>query len=334
MLAKVYTAALSGLDGGIVSVEADIATGLVAFNIVGLPDTTIRESGERIRPAIFNTGYKFPTGRITVNLSPANLKKIGTHFDLPIAMGILSASGAISLSEEKIAFIGELSLDGKLNGINGALPLVISLSQNGFRKIVLPKSNVKEAALAEKVELFPVSNLSEAVEILGNIEFASAYKRTEELPVERNTGLDFADVVGQENVKRALEISAAGAHGMLMIGGPGVGKSMLAKRLPGILPELSYKEKLEVTKIYSIAGLLNEKKPMIVKRPFRNPHHTITSTAMVGGGFRPGPGEFSLAHNGVLFLDEVPQFDSRTLETLRQPIEEKEVTISRKGGNL
>ena len=334
MYAQVKSGSLYGLQGEMVLVEADLSAGLPALTIVGLPDISVKESRERIRSAILNSGYRFPSKRITINLVPAGNKKEGTHFDLPIAIGIMSAAGMLEDGFfSDYAFLGELSLDGKIHGITGALPLVMSLRNQGIRKIVLPRSNVAEAAIIKDVDLYPVSHLIEVVDFLNGENLLKPYTKTlamnkEEKPLTE----DFSEVTGQESAKRALQLSAAGVHNLLMIGPPGAGKTMMARRMPGILPEMTYEERLEATKIYSIAGLLSAQMPMITESPFRAPHHTISATALIGGGSYPKPGEVSLAHFGVLFLDELPEFSRKVLELLRQPMETEEVIISRVRG--
>ncbi len=333
MFSKIRSFGVSGVGGYAVELEVYITNGLPAFDIVGLPDTAVKESRERVRAAVKNNGYKFPVSRITVNLAPADRKKAGTLYDLPMLIGILAACGEIDAPKDDCAFLGELSLTGELRPISGALPMAMAAEREGVKRLFVPAENAAEAAFAEGVTVYPVENAAQLIRHLRGdkpIEAAKAPELSPEL-----TGLpDFSDVKGQENVRRALEIAAAGGHNILIVGPPGAGKSMMAKRLPGILPDMSREEMIACTEIYSVAGLTDRKHPVVAARPFRAPHHTVSATALAGGGSSPRPGEISLAHNGVLFLDELPEYGPAALETLRQPLEDGEVTVSRAAGTV
>ena len=337
MLARVRSAALTGIDAVVVDVEIDMSLGLPFFNVVGLPEGAVKESKVRVISALKNSGFELPQKRITVNLAPADIRKEGAAFELPIALGVLVA--AKLLDQEPLdwwLFAGELSLDGALKPIRGVLPLAIAARDNGFRGVMVPTQNAAEAALVDRIDVLPVAHLKEAVEHLSGVRPVMPFHRVAPgAPVVRSPSpLDMADVRGQSDLKHQLELAAAGGHNLLMCGAPGSGKTMLAQRLPGILPSMTFQEALEVTQIYSVLGLLADGQSIITERPFRSPHHTISDAGLVGGGVLGRPGELSMAHNGVLFLDELPEFRRNVLEVLRQPLEEGQIHIARANHNL
>jgi magnesium chelatase family protein len=332
MLAKVISCALVGLEGALVEVEVDIAPGLPNFFVVGLPDDAVREARERARAAVKNSGFTFPMRRIVVNLAPADLKKEGPAYDLPIAVGVLLSSGQIEADVSRTLFLGELSLDGTLRHTSGILPMVALARQMGLANVVVPETDAREAALVGGVRIIPLASLGQVAAYLrGEISPAEPVLEPAESQIPDYTSVDLAYIKGQEHVKRALEVAAAGGHNMVMSGPPGSGKTLLARALPSILPPLTEGEALEVTKIYSVAGLLPSDSPMLRRRPYRSPHYTISNAGLVGAGHWPRPGEISLSHRGVLFLDELPEFGHAVLEVLRQPLEDKMVTATPSG---
>ena len=333
MMVTVRSLGLTGISGYEVSVECFLSGGLPGFDVVGLPDAAVKESRERVRAAVKNCGAKFPVSRITVNLAPARLRKEGTVYDLPILLGIMAAAEEIRPLPEDAAFLGELSLSGALRPVTGVLPMALTAARLGIKALFVPAANAAEATLAEGVTVYGVETVGQLMAHLTGQQVMQPAPRW--MPVHQDRPMpDFADVMGQENVKRGLEIAAAGGHNVLLVGSPGAGKSMLARRIPSILPDMTRAESLQTTEIYSVAGMTDPAHPLVDVRPFRSPHHTASTVSLAGGGGVPRPGEISLAHNGVLFLDELPEFDKSTLEALRQPLEDGFVTITRAAGTL